>query len=106
MQILAILRTLPSATPDRLGPLVKPEAEAIWALHLEGKLRAAHFLQAPGAPFPNGVTLMLEADNLAAAEAMIGALPMLAKGLISAEILPLAPFTSYEALFAHAPNQG
>jgi len=106
MQILVVLRTLPSTTPERLGPLVKPEAEEIWALHLNGTLRAAHFLQAPGAPFPNGVTLMLETDSLATGEALIGALPMVAEGLIAAEILPLAPFTSYAALFANAPNRG
>ena len=106
MQILAILRTLPAATPDRLGPLVKPEAEEIWALHLNGTLRSAHFLQAPGAPFPSGVTLMLETDNLATAEALIDALPMVAEGLIAAEILPLAPFTSYAALFANARSRG
>ena len=106
MQILALLRTLPSATPDHLGPLVKSEAEEIWALHLNGTLRSAHFLQAPGAPFPSGVTLMLETDNLATAEALIDALPMVAKGLIAAEILPLAPFTSYAALFANARSRG
>lgn len=106
MQILALLRTLPSATPDRLGPLVKAEAEQIWALHLNGTLRSAHFLQAPGAPIPSGVTLMLETDNLATAEALIGGLPMVVEGLIAAEVLPLAPFTSYASLFANTPNRG
>ncbi len=103
MQILALLRTLSTATPASLAPLVKPEAAEIWALHLNGTLRAAHFLQAPDALFPSGVALMLETDTAAAAKALIAALPMVAEGLITAEILPLAPFTSYAALFANAP---
>lgn len=106
MQVLAILRTLPSATPDRLGPLVKPEAQHVWDMHLGGVLRAAHFLQAPGAPFPMGVSLMLEVDNPDQAKRLIDALPMVIEGVILAEVLPLAPFTGYSALFADAQVRG
>lgn len=106
MQVIAILRTLPTTTPARLAPLIKPEAQAVWSMHLNGTLRSAHFIQAPGAAHPEGVTLMLEVDSLAVAEGLIAALPMVAEGLISTQVLPLAPFSAYGALFANLPAGG
>jgi hypothetical protein len=106
MQFLALLRTSPDATPDRLGPLIRPEAEKVWHLHQTGALRTAHFIQAADAPFPQGVTLTFEADTAARAQAMMDDLPMVAEGLIDVEILPLAPFTAYSALFGGTPVSG
>lgn len=106
MQVIAILQTLPATTPARLAPLVKPEAEAVWAMHLNGTLRSAHFIQAPGSTHPEGVTLMLEVESPSVAESLIAALPMVGEGLITTQILPLAPFSAYGALFSMAPAQG
>jgi hypothetical protein len=106
MQILALLKTLPTATPALLGPLVKPEAEMVWAMHLTGAVRTAHFLQGPDAAHPTGVALMLEVESPSQAQALMDRLPMVAEGLISVELLPLAPFTSLAALFANAPARG
>ena len=102
MQVLALLRVLPTATPDQMAALIRPEARHVWDLHLSGTLRAVHFLQSPGAPYPNGVSLMLEVSDPAQAEALIAALPMVSEGVAKPEVLPLAPFTSYATLFASA----
>lgn len=106
MQVIAILRTAPTTTRAHLEPLVKPEAKAVWAMHRNGTLRSAQFIQAPGTAHPDGVTLMLEVDSLAMAEELIAALPMVEEGLVSTQVLPLAPFSAYEALFANAPAAG
>ena len=106
MQVIAILRTLPTTTPAHLASLVKPEAEAVWAMHLNGALRSVHFIQSPGAAHPEGVTLMLEVESTDVAESLIATLPMVAEGLITTQILPLAPFSDYGALFANAPAWG
>ena len=104
MQVLVLLRMLPTSTPEKLIPLIKPEAQHVWSMHLTGALRSIHFLQAPGAAFPMGVSILLEADSAEHAATLIHALPMVSHGLVSTEILPLAPFTSYAALFADAPH--
>lgn len=102
MQVLALLRILPTTRPDQLAPLIKPEAKHVWAMHLTGTLRSIHFLQAPAASFPMGVSMLMEVDSTEQVGALINTLPMVAQGLVSTEILPLAPFTSYAALFADA----
>lgn len=102
MQVLALLRLLPQATPEVLRPLIRPEAQHVWSMHLSGTLRAIHFLQAPGAPFPTGVSMLMEAESPDQVRGLLDALPMVAHGLVATEILPLAPFTSYAALFAPA----
>jgi hypothetical protein len=104
MQILALLRVVPTAAPDRFAALVRPEAQHVWTLHLAGTLRAIHFLQAPDAPYPMGVSMLLEVADPAQAQTLIAALPMVAAGLVQPELLPLAPFTSYATLFATDPR--
>lgn len=106
MQILALFKTIPTAAPAVLGPLVKPEAEMVWAMHLTGAVRTAHFLQVPHAAHPTRVALMLEVESLSQAQALMDQLPLVAEGLISVELLSLARFTAYAALFANAPVWG
>ena len=102
MQVLALLQILPSATPDRMGPLIPSEARHVWSQLAAGTLRHIHFLKTPGAPFPTGVSMMMEVANPAEAEALVRDLPMVKAGLVSVDIHPLAPFTSLAALFAPA----
>jgi hypothetical protein len=78
MQILVMLRMIPTATPDRPDLMVKSKASEALVMNLNGTLRSAHFIQTPGvAPFPSGMVLPLDADSRAAAQAMVTALPML-----------------------------
>lgn len=100
MQVLALLRVPPTVDRSRMAALVPSEARHIWHMHLAGSLRAVHFLQAPGASHPSGVSLMLEVADLPQAQALISALPMVAEGLATPELLPLAPFAAYGSLFA------
>ncbi len=104
MQVLAVLKTLPSTTMDHIGPLIKPEAAELWTMVLDGTLRSTHFIQAPAAKFPEGVVLLLETDSPEKARVLIDRLPMVSHGLVEADVLPLAPFTSYAALFAALPT--
>ncbi len=60
-----------------------------------GILRSIHYINGPV-----GAVLMLEAADEQEAEKHLKHLPMVKHGLLSAEILPLTPFTGFAALFA------
>ena len=48
----------------------------------------------------SGAVLMLEADNLEAAEEIVAQFPMAKDNILNFDILPLKPYTGLEALFA------
>lgn len=78
-----------------MASLVKEEAKVVWDLYASGRLRSAHYrADVPGA------VLMLEAADLSEATKVVESLPMVQAGLLKTEILPLEPYTGFEALFA------
>ena len=95
MQFLAILKVKPDAPREKLGPLIKPEASHVWDMTTSGVLRSVHYITGPV-----GAVLMLEAVDEHEADEHVKKLPMVEQGLLSVEILPLTPFTGFEALFA------
>jgi hypothetical protein len=98
MQFLAVLKLRPDTPPEKVGPLVKPEAAKAWEMLAAGVLRSLHIIR--GAHAPAGATLLLECGDLQEAEAHLKQLPLVAQDLVSVEVLPLAPFTGFAALFA------
>ena len=95
MQFLAVLKVKPDASREKLGPLIKPEAAHAWEMVTSGILRSAHYIKGPV-----GAVLLLETVDEQEAEKHVKKLPMVEQGLLSVEILPLTPFTGFEALFA------
>ena len=95
MQHVAILRLKPEVTEDAQAKLRRAEVEKVWELTVSGTLRSIHFFSGEG----HGAVLMLETSDRAAAETAINSLPMIEMGLLSAEILTLAPFTGLAVLF-------
>jgi hypothetical protein len=95
VQYLVILRLKPDATPDKLGPLARPEAARAWEMLAAGVLRSIHFIKGPA-----GAVLLFEAGDESEVAAHAGRLPLVAAGLVTVEVLPLAPFTGFAALFA------
>lgn len=96
MQHVAILRLKPQATEEAQARYRKAEVAKVWELTRSDALRSIHFFSGAG----NGAVLHIEAGDRPTAEALVRELPMVEAGLLEAEILTLAPFTGFEALFA------
>jgi hypothetical protein len=100
MQFLAILKAKPGAAVEKIGPLLKPEAAKVWEMVAAGVVRAQHYVR--GERGPVGAVLLLEAGGRAEAERHLKQLPLVEHDLLHVEVLPLAPFTGFAALFATA----
>lgn len=98
LQYLAILRVKPDAPKERLVPLLKSEATRAWELLASGVLRSVHYIQ--GSHGPAGAALLLECGTGPEAEAYVQQLPLVEHDLVTAEVLPLTPFTGFASLFA------
>lgn len=96
MQHIAVLRLEPEVTEEAQAKLRRAEVERVWELTVSGMLRSIHFFSGEG----RGAVLHLETSDRSAAEAAVRSLPMVSAGLLRAEMLTLAPFTGFAALFA------
>jgi hypothetical protein len=96
MQVLAVLKFAEGKTPADIAPHAAAEAKAVWEQVKAGVVRSAYYrIDRPGA------VLMLEAADVETARQAIATLPALQAGAIElADLLVLAPYTRFEALFA------
>jgi hypothetical protein len=90
------MRSLTAA--DKLAPLAKPEAAKAWEMLASGALRSIYFIKGPA-----GAVLMFEAAGQKEVESHVGQLPLVGAGLVTVEVVPLAPFTGFAAPFASPP---
>lgn len=94
MRIIAIEKeTLGLSTKDFI-PHLRAEARQGWELYKDGIIREMYFRDDK----PEAV-LILECENIEAAEKHLATLPLVEKGLISFELIPLKPYHGYERLF-------
>ena len=94
MKILAIWRIKPDADMAALSALLADEERFAWRSYLEGVLRE-HYASDMPAP----AISVLEAEDVAAAEAYFADLPLLKDGFITGEFFPLRPFKNWDVLF-------
>jgi hypothetical protein len=96
MQVLAVLKFAEGKTPADIAPHAAAEAKAVWEQVKTGVVRSAYYrADRPGA------VLMLEVADVGAAHNAIAALPAAIAGVIELEdLIVLAPYTGFEALFA------
>jgi muconolactone delta-isomerase len=95
MKILAIEREQPSAAAHDFRRLARAEAARAWELYQAGVIRELHFRQ----DRPEAV-LILECAGVEEAETSLATLPFVEAGLITFEIIPLAPYPGFARLFA------
>jgi hypothetical protein len=95
MQVLALSRRLPGVTTEQLQPLEQPEAAAAYRLMMGGHLRNVHML-----PERPGAMLILEANDIAHAQQLLGGLPMVEQGLITFDLSRMLPYPALGSLFA------
>lgn len=95
MKILAIEKDLPGVTPEQTRPLLKEEAAKVWDLYQAGVVREFYFR----ADRSNAV-LVLECPDLKTATEVLETLPLVRDGLVTFEVIPLAPYPGFARLFA------
>ncbi len=91
MKILALARAVPNTSPEAFTPeLIKAEVSAVVKLYQSDFVREIYVRQ--GGP---SAVLIIESDSAEAARAALGVLPMVEKGLLDFEMIPLAPFPAF-----------
>lgn len=94
MKMLAMNKPLPGATLDAILAIADQELARDWDLYQSGLYREM-YERADG----QGSVLVLEADDVATAQAALDSLPMVKAGLIAFDVIPLVPFAVLDRLF-------
>jgi hypothetical protein len=95
MRVLAYLTFNPGADLAAFMAMRRDEAAMVWRFYKDGVLRDAS-LRADR----QGALLAFEVADEAAARALVDSLPAVRAGIFGYELIALAPFESYETLFA------
>ena len=98
MKILAFETEVPGIPDEAFTPHLRAEARRAWEVYLAGVLRVLYFRQDRDA-----AVLVLECDTIAEASEVLGTLPLVRKGLIAFELVPLVPYPGFSRLFAADP---
>ncbi len=95
MKILAIEHELPGATAGQFQAYLQDEALQAWRLYQAGVIRELYFRADQ-----NTAVLVLECKDVAEAEAVLAALPLVKAGLIEFDLIPLMPYPGFSRLFS------
>lgn len=89
MQVVAIVRRrTESYSDEQFAPVLEPEVQAIRTLYAQGVVRGVWSREDA-----LGAVVMLEADSLDRAEAIVAAFPLVERGM--AEVQMLIPLRGY-----------
>ena len=94
MKILALERDWPGLTDIDFQPHLKAEARRAWELHQAGVIRELYFDARE-----HTAVLVLECTTLEDAQAALDTLPLVERGLITFELIPLQPYDGFGRLF-------
>jgi hypothetical protein len=103
MKILALEKELPGVVEEQFTTSLKrAEAFRVWELYLAGIFRELYFRQ----DWP-GAVLMLECADVEEAQEILNTLPLVKAGLVTFEIVSLAPYPGFSRLFTgiYTPNK-
>lgn len=87
MKILAIDRVRNGATPEKIRALFLHELRQTVRMYMGGLVREMYFRQDR-----SGTVLVLEAESVEEADALLGQLPLVREGQIAFELIPLGPY--------------
>jgi hypothetical protein len=85
MKVFAIATAQPALTPDKLQQHLPSEVPATLKLYLEGKIEQFWFREKSGPIF------LFNVDSVEQAKEALGALPLVADGLMKYEFMPVGP---------------
>jgi muconolactone delta-isomerase len=97
MKILALEMEVPDIPDEAFEPHLRNEAARAWELQQAGVLRELYFRDDR-----HEAVLVLECETLRAAEEALATLPLVQKGLIRFELIPLRPYPGFARLFGTA----
>ena len=95
MKILALEMEAANTTEHDFRPHLKAEAAGVWELCQAGIIREIYFREDAQI-----AVLILECESREEAQKALGTLPLVRKGLITFEVIPLVPYTGFLRLFA------
>ena len=95
MKVLAIGHPRSGVRWEHIAPYVGEEARTMWERYEIDQVRE-FYLRADHQP---GVVLVFECDDVAEAERLVAALPMVEAGLLDFEVIPLRPYMGFRELF-------
>jgi hypothetical protein len=94
MSILAILRLTPGVDTGRVASHLDDEVRTLWRLYTEGIVTRVHLTDDPST-----VVLLLDTPDSTQARTALDALPLIAHGLMTADLYTLLPFLNWQRLF-------
>ena len=96
MKVLALEIEVAGVRDEQFtAELLRAEAARAWQLYREGVVREAY-----SRADRDMAVLVLEAAGVEEARRVLATLPLVRAGLISFEVVPLAPYPGFERLFA------
>ncbi|PJE01097.1 MAG: hypothetical protein CK429_35065 [Mycobacterium sp.] len=100
MHVIAILRPRAGVEQSAFAPHVRAEEEAVWRHYAAGRLRSMRFQ-----PDPLRVVFDFEAADTSQVTEWLAEFPMVAAGLLDAELIAAGPWMPLRALFDDAAQQ-
>jgi hypothetical protein len=94
MKILALEKEVPGVPDDAFEPHLRNEALQAWELHQAGVVRELYFRT----DWP-GAVLVLECEDVSAAQRALATLPLVSRGLIQFDLIPLRAYPGFARLF-------
>ena len=94
MKILALEKEAAQTQPSDFQPYLSEEAAKVYELYQAGVIRESYFHQTD-----HTAVLMLECANVDEARRVLGSLPLVEAGLITFDVIPLAPYPGFARLF-------
>ena len=95
MKILAFEVEKTGLCAADFAPYLKDEAHRAWELQQAGVIRELYFRADQ-----HTAVLMLDCPTLADAQAALNTLPLVERGLITFDLMPLIPYDGFARLFA------
>jgi muconolactone delta-isomerase len=95
MKILALEHELPAGTAEKFQQHARAEALHVWELHQQGIIRELYF-----SADRNEAVLVLEREDVEAAQQALATLPFVEHELIAFELIPLTAYPGFARLFA------
>ncbi len=94
MKILALEKERPQTTAEQFQPHLRVEAARVYQLYQTGLFRELYFHQEH-----HTAVVILECTTLDEARQVLNTLPLVQAGLITFDLIPLAPYPGFSRLF-------
>ncbi len=95
MQFVWLAEVREGIPAEKFAALLKPESLRAWELYAAGTFR---WILSRGDK--RGVVAMIEAKDVADAQAAVDSLPLVKEGMLDNHLIPCTPYTGFERLFA------